>query len=68
MQKDEFECNPSLVPSLSCVFGVKKAALAGRIKPKHLNLCIGQNIIQFRIKSTIDIVTQYHSKLFIIWI
>ena len=37
----------------------------GRIKLKHLNLCIGQNITQLRIKWTIDIVTKYHSKIWI---
>ena len=69
MQKDnEFGSNPSLGPSLSCIFGVKRQLTAeGRIKLKYLNLCIEQNIIQLRIKWSIDIVTKYHSK-FIIWI
>ena len=32
-------------PSLSCAFGVKRHLTEeGRIKLKHLNLCIGQNI------------------------
>ena len=68
MQKDnEFRCNPSL--GLSCAFGVKKELIVeGRIKLKHLNLCIGKNITQLRIKWTFDILTKYHSKIFIKWI
>ena len=55
MQKDnEFGSNPSLGPSLSCAFGVKRQlTVEGRIKLKQLNLCIG-HIIQLRIKWTID--------------
>ena len=70
MQKDnDFGSNSSLGPSLSCAFGVKRQLIVeGPIKLKHLNLCTGQNIIQLRTKWTIDIVTNYHSKLFIIWI
>ena len=50
MQKDnEFGSNPSLGPSLSCAFGVKRQLTAdGRIKLKHLNVSIGQNIIQLK--------------------
>ena len=56
---NEFGCIPSLGPSLSCAFGVN--IVKGRIKLKHLNICLGQNIIQLKIKWTIDIVTKYHS-------
>ena len=64
-KNNKFGSNPSLGPS--CAFGVKRQlTVEGRIELKHLNLCIGQNIIQLRIKWTIDIVSKYHSKLFII--
>ena len=59
----------SLGPTLAkpkpelCIW-CKKATYSGRA---YLNLSIGQNIIQLIIKWTIDIVTKYHSKLFIIW-
>ena len=70
MQKGNgFGSNPCLGPSLRCAFGIKRQlTVERRIKRKYLNLCIGQNIIQLRIKWTIGIVTKYHSKLFIIWI
>ena len=69
MQKDEFGFNSSLDPSLSSALGVKRQlTVEGRMKLKHLNLCIEQNNIQLRIKWTIDIIMKYHSKLFIIWI
>ena len=58
MQIDEFGSNPSLgpSPSLSFAFGVKRQlTVEGRIELKYLNLCIGRNIIQFKIKWTIDI-------------
>ena len=61
---NEFGSNPSLGPSLSCAFGIKRQrTVEARIKLKYFNLCFGQNIIQLRIKWTIGIVTKYHSKL-----
>ena len=70
MQKDkDFGSNPSLDPNLSCAYGLKRQLIVeGRLKLKHLNLCIEQNTIQLRIEWTIVIVMKYHSKLFIIWI
>ena len=57
--------NPSLDLSLSCAFGIKRQlTVEGCIKLKYLDICIGQNIIQLRIKCTIGIVTKCHSKLF----
>ena len=55
MQKDkEIGSNPSL----SCAFGAKRQ-LSAEGRTKHLNICIGQNIIQLKIKLTIVIVTKY---------
>ena len=57
----------NIAPTFSKRGNKKQLTVEGRIKLKHLNLCIRQNIIQLRMKWTIDIVTKYHSKLFIIW-
>ena len=63
MQKEnEFGCNHSLGSSLFYAFRVKKQlTVAERIKPKHLNLCIGHNFIQLRIKWTINIGTTIYN-------
>ena len=68
MQKgNEFGSNPSLGPSQSCALGKERQlTVEGRIKRKYLNLCIGQNIIQLRIKWAFGIVTKLH--VFIVWI
>ena len=48
---------------MSYGFGIKRQlTVEGHIKPKYLNICIGQTIIQEKIKWTIGIVTKYHSK------